>query len=369
MRFAWMLVTVLMSADMALAAPVVGGVSGTVADGGAITITGSGFGAGPAVKLFDDFEGGSAGDAIPLTSPKVGQWSSASHEPVYDGNSHSGATGCRIYDGDTQRQFRLSFGGDYTEVFFSFWVRVPNGTCFPGNGEGGTDLEPGEFSFDSSWKFTWLFNDNGCIGDGLFDCCMPTHIGLHGSFLLAGNDGNYKYLPSPSAWWSWTSWMRMTFWTRGLPGNGRAFWQTVSAEHGQALANYSTPVFVNSSHPDGFDQNCFDAIHFPGWLRSGSGANVRPVYDDIYVALGANAQARVELGDAAQYAQCRNLALCTPTSWTTGSIKATVRAGSFGAGDPIYVFVVDKDGNASAGRQVQLGAGPPLAPGGLQVRE
>ena len=70
-----------------IAAPAITGVAGSMADGQTVTISGSGFGNGPTVLVFDDFESGDGqpGQSIPLTSPEVGKWSdyTAQGRPTY----------------------------------------------------------------------------------------------------------------------------------------------------------------------------------------------------------------------------------------------------------------------------------------------
>lgn len=75
------------------------------------------------------------------------------------------------------------------------------------------------------------------------------------------------------------------------------------------------------------------------------------VIDDVYIAVGDNAAARVEIGNNPVYTNCTKLALATPTSWADGSITATVREGTFKSGETGYIFVLDKDNNVSNSSQ------------------
>lgn len=98
----------------------------------------------------------------------------------------------------------------------------------------------------------------------------------------------------------------------------------------------------------------WDTLHFPGYGRGDT--NSQTYYDDIYVATGNGARARVEIGNAPKYTDCTNLAVLTPTSWSDAAIIATMRQGSFHMGDTAYIFVLDPDGVPnSRGYQVTIG--------------
>src|SRR5690554_4753532 len=69
-------------------------VSGSVNQDEVVTIVGSGFGSGPNIVIYDDFEGGSHDDPIALDSPVIGTWSAKSedyiaryHRYAYSGRS------------------------------------------------------------------------------------------------------------------------------------------------------------------------------------------------------------------------------------------------------------------------------------------
>ena len=118
------------------AAPAINSASGTASGGSTISVSGSGFGSsGPNIVLFDDFEGGTAGQPIDMAAVD-GRWSgTGGSTPVDSSQARTGRTGFLGYDTSDghNRQLRLSLGGDQTEIFYSFWVRIPDYTAFPGN--------------------------------------------------------------------------------------------------------------------------------------------------------------------------------------------------------------------------------------------
>jgi hypothetical protein len=176
------------------------------------------------------------------------------------------------------------------------------------------------------------------------DLCTPTHVG-GGSFQIAGNDFRLTYLPKGSEWWSWDNWMRITIWVKADENNpagaGNYFWQAVSADRGQTTVRASAPVF----DADGPTQKAYRYLNLPGWVRT-SGTS-QPAYDDVYLATGANAQARIEIGDAPTYTESKHLALAIPQSWSGDKITARLPSASLVKGGSAYLYVTDKDGNVN----------------------
>lgn len=75
-------------------------------------------------------------------------------------------------------------------------------------------------------------------------------------------------------------------------------------------------------------------------------------YDDVYIAVGPGARARVALanyrtwGDTA-HGDTFDAMVCPPSSWTDTQVTCTVRQGSFTTGQNIYLFVIDAAGKVS----------------------
>jgi hypothetical protein len=68
-------------------------------------------------------------------------------------------------------------------------------------------------------------------------------------------------------------------------------------------------------------------------------------YDDIYVDLGL---ARVVLANNTVLSRATIIENQIPTSWSDGSITATVNLGQFTQGQTAYLFVVDATGTPNA---------------------
>lgn len=339
----------------AFAAPVITGTQGAAGDGQTITVSGTGFGNGPKVLIFDDFESGNGavGGAIPTTSPKVGQWTQYGHQtgrPRYSSYANSGTHAWRLSDpafdpnidnGNRVGQFLQLFSSPITEVFIAFQAAVPPNTTFPGASS------PRTFPSVSSWKFSWVYDgDMGFGGDNRADMCLPTQVG-GGQFWYAGNDGNLADLGN--AWWTWNGFNHMSMWLRANTSNpsssGNTYFQAVNAEKGMTQKSWSD----RSVFPESGGTKSWDRMTVPGWWGNGDNTKNQATYDDVYVATGPNAAARIEIGDAPVYSQVHNITILTPTSWNGSQITATVRAGSFKSFSNAYLFVVDSNNNVSAG--------------------
>lgn len=331
------------------AAPVITNVQGHLTDNTRLIITGSGFGSGPRVELFDPFEGGPAGSNIPLSSPRSGFWSSASGSPpIYDTEALSGRFGFRVFDSNLNRARQLTkvFSTPTTEVFVSYWVRIPAGTFFPGARAAAV------FPLLPTWGLA-LIADGPDGFQGNDDLALPLFAGFN-EFRLAGTDFDPGF-GLGSNWWSFTEWMRLSFWLRADPArpstaNGLTTFQSLSPSKGIfSLTNIGIPLF------DGDDNVVDDAIFqwtqisIPGFISDTiAGENVRPVMDDIYIASGPNAQARVEIGNNILFYNSTNFSIATPVQWSDNEIIATLNQGSFDSGASVFVHVVDANGNPSS---------------------
>lgn len=83
-------------------------------------------------------------------------------------------------------------------------------------------------------------------------------------------------------------------------------------------------------------------------------------FDDLYVA---TTQARVEIGNAADWNACTQREIQIPQRWTDGQIDITLNRGAFKDTATVYLFVVDANGNVSGGKSISLTTGiiPPQA--------
>lgn len=330
-------------------------------EGDSVTITTEGaedFGSvGPTIELFDDFASGTPGEVIPLTSPKVGLWAGYGQSlgrPHYHATARSGGSSQSIVDsayvpaggGNMLGQFQHQFTAA-TEVFVSYAVRLPN-KYFSGAST------PSTLPNLSCWKFIWLFNTSDGYGGGGTpsdaNTCVPTYWSNNTTGVLGNSMAApiYSTVQSPSLWFSFDNWTRISYWAKADPTNpttvnGKLMWQTVSADKGFHQDDYSDRVAIPAGSTGEYDY-----MTVPGWWGNGTLTNFDAVYDDFYFATGPGSAARVEIGDNEVYSSCTDLAICTPTSWGSSSITFTARCGAWSQDASLagkYLFVHDANNN------------------------
>jgi hypothetical protein len=187
-------------------------------------------------------------------------------------------------------------------------------------------------------------DDNGYPDDGKYDMIMPSHVG-NGNFALGGNDGTW-FGGLGNSWFDWYEWIRITAWARAAAtnpsvNNGDGFFQTLSQSHGPGGLDLSDrPTF-----PGGTTEK-FNQLNVPGWYRERGGSTVRPHYDDLYLATGPGAAARVEIGNQSEYRNCTNLSMSLVRSWSASEIQVELRTNNdFDTLEGAWLFIHDADNN------------------------
>jgi hypothetical protein len=270
--------------------------------------------------------------------------------------------------------FFKTFSSSCTEGFMSYWIKIPEGTYFPA----ASSLQT--LPDKSCWKFLWFYyGELGFGNDGAADLCFPTYTGKD-TLIIWGNDGGPGYNWSQpntwpdyhgdlkiTDWWSWNNWMRITFWFKANESdvtlNGIYYWQIIVENN-----SYQENMIINNPA----DKRKFDRMSIPGWISPNEGTNINPIYDDIYIAIGQNSAARIEIGNSSIYTNCTNLAICTVNTWSNTSISAVLRRSTLPACKTVYLFVVDADGSINTQgypiRIVTDAGEPPCPPTGLKVK-
>jgi len=345
---------VLVVSKVAVSQPMITSIDKSRLAEGLVTITGSNFGGAPNVELHDDFEhtGAVTGETVALNKAIVGDWYQKyeAYTPLYDDFAMSGKHSMLAWNNEIpyMRTLEHTFTTPIQSFYMSYWVAIPDGFPFPGY-----DNDVGGFSSDSSWKLTWIFDESRKGLDS--DLCIPTYIG-GGQSLIAGNDWNLAHPADITEWWSWGKWIRITAWLHASPDaptvSGNLRFSTWSKEHGQYLLEKDTPVFDN----DGPATKQYKAITFPGWIRNFTDGIGRPLYDDVYVASGNNAYARVELSDSTDYYSSSEFAIQHIESWSDTQIIFRVVNGGLTDAINAKIHLFTGDGNS-------LSEGsPPAAP-------
>jgi len=339
------------------------GVTGTISDGSAITITGSGFGTGTANQFFEDFSNvTNVGDELTTSNTNFTAFDSNIPKAISDSRS-----GTRAFQGSQLKDGTYKFAGcqfdldsiPTTEVFVSFAVKVPTGKRFPGNTTG-----PNVYSSDSSWKTFWLLGaGTPTQGSTLNDMVCPQHVGGTGNWFVSGNDLKNiddKINDDDNSWFEFGQWNRMSTWLRaGAVPNvdvGDYYFQGLNPVSGmmedtEVGLNFDGPTPVPTDVIFKFGNAPYEwrQIQVPGWIRhrtaAQGGDEVSIPYDDVYISWGTNAAARVELSNNATYTSSTRAAVCTYTSWSDTSISAVVREGDVNFAEDTWLHVIDGDNN------------------------
>lgn len=296
-----------------------------------IIVTGKGFGEGPKVVLFENFESGNR--YSDMLKGKGNGWA----DKLVLLQEDSGNFAHRAKDPATERmaQIAVDFGKDYTEAFVSFSVKVPDGTTFP------DAKTPRAFSGSSSWKFTWLMSDsNGYSSRTKFDICLPTHTG-GGIFMLAGNDGNLNRLEKGLVWWDWDNYNHMTSYIKlaNLKPT-RYSWSVTNSKVHLESAGESQPLLFSETN------SSFNRINIPGWWRQSTQDNFDGLYDNLYVAVGENALARAVVTDNPNYSKSSINITALPKEWDNQRI--VIEADVIPNDRHYYLHIFNRNGERSA---------------------
>lgn len=214
----------------------------------------------------------------------------------------------------------------------------PGGKKFPGA------EQPGEFPDRSTWKLAWLSYNGWWQND--VDLILPAWAA---SFRIVGNSLNPDISIDDSKdpdWWQWGEWMRFSFWLECGPDPahdpGRIRWQVVTeGEQTQVVADGKDTIMAGGEPPFAWKR-----LNIPGWSQNKdiSSDTVEALYDDIYLATGENANARLELTDNMTYENSTRMQLCDIQSWSSNRVSAILRTGSIDSvvGSTLHLTTADE---------------------------
>lgn len=311
-------------------------------DAGVVKISGEGFGSGPEVVLFDNFEAGRDGEPVSYESASVGQWGGTgwfdgTARYVDEGNGNLAMT-ARDHSQSLSSMNRIAQlearFKDSERVFIAFSVKVPKGTTFAGASS------TQDFPSVSSWKFTWALAADGAYGDPEdLDLTLPTHVG-GGNFTLGGNDGNITWLDGGSGWWSWNDFNDLSIGIDLSRSNDVAYyWRSVSDKDFRSEKSLSDRANLSAN------QLFLNRVNFPGWWGNGDNSKFDGLYDNTYVAIGTNYLARVEIRNGRDQSDTTRLIVVPAKSWSSSEIilDSSILEDLEGS----YITIVDSSGNAS----------------------
>jgi len=306
-----------------------------------LVIHGSGFGSGPSVKLYDDFSRAEQRNGTLALSALVGQWNWLSSTPTGIISAGMADNGKGIYVlKHEESRVSLEFGvpdpesvhgyEHFQEVYLSYTVK--DFGDFPGPGGG-----PETFSDRSSIKDAWLMfgsrgdNTSYAVSQGSpagHDLVATTWTG--GSFATGGNNTRM----SPSFWhhplrdnWAFQDWNTIMFHAKLNPDDPYGDAEGFLGFTNRNMTHFRSREgnFMTDQTDEGVPYPYWDRVKFYAWMRGGE--NVARAMDNVYVATGANANARVVLTDTSYDENPGKLIHALPLEWSDSRITVELPRG------------------------------------------
>jgi len=355
------LISLLITASTVYSAPVITTLPSNPTAGASATIGGSGFGASPTVHFYTDFEQGSDGAQIPTGTlgANVGSIAAATTDKsLYESSAKfSGNLSFQTTQEETSYgSVTIALPENTRSVYMSWQVFIPGGDYYPG----------GDTNDGVNWKNVWLLgwdaNGDTLINDG--DISIPTLLGYDQrptdppnalpSWQINGNKD--PGLPLFYAEYTNTGlvkgqWSRFSAWVKGGDATaGELLFTTTDATTGTIVRRDDGPTHTL------YSQQWWNRVNVNGYARTPSVSH--PTFDDVYIAVGANAQARVEIGDEPVYADCTRLSIAPESARTATSISVTLPLMT----GTSYIYVFTADGSVDVSGPITIAAAVDIHP-------
>ena len=189
------------------------------------------------------------------------------------------------------------------------------------------------------------------IGEpGGHDLYIPAWTG--GGFNINGNNTKMRpvwWPPELGQNWDFGGWHTKMFHAELNPsdpyGKAEGFFSFLNknAYH----VNFRDGNFMHDQSSEGVPYPFWDRIKFFAWMNAGD-ADVNRVVDEIYVAIGENANARVLLTDGESLESSTRVFHLSPESWTDSEIVARF-PDYLPDSNTYYLHVLDSDNAVSGG--------------------
>ncbi|MBI5116962.1 hypothetical protein HZA56_10865 [Candidatus Poribacteria bacterium] len=338
--------------------PQISGVSGQFQEGGALTVSGTGFGtkSQPVPLLWKDFEDSQPGAAIVgdrnTQQTENKGWTYAVGNITYaDGNNLPGSLLCSRHDmsgcDTSARTADLYWVTDANlkRVFVSFWAVFDWGIQDPRHSM-------------KLWRLSSSSDDYVILKDQHWsaDPIDPKIVASHYYTLQVGDgypltDNYYGHIQSPPV----KKWYRIEIQAEqsstGVADGSISIW------HG----GLDTPMVnvLNLRNVITTHSYLWNTLEIGEYCANTPGCptNCEAVtyFDDVYLD---NSWARVVIGNAATYEACTNLQTQVPSAWSNTSITVTGHTGFLPYGTA-YLYVVDSNGvRNSAGYPITVARSP-----------
>ena len=282
-----------------------------------------------------NFEDGNLeGGNLRLEQKATYQWTVESSENKQGSRYHAQ----KVYVDNEGGELYLMQSGTTGVWFVSFWMRVKSAQ----------DQQSGKFFR------IWGDHSNAWIATGA------------GELAIRGYSEYSTCSPTPTTVWGSPNhfvgnrWHRVDIEMKETPDwfavylDGKLQWRRSSTLSGAEKQCWVVSPFNGNGHTLGLG-GMLDAA----WRNNNFGTRGSYKFDDIYVDYTL---ARVEVGDAPTWSDCRHKEIQIPRQWSNSQIVVDFNQGSFAAGERVYLYIVDSEGRVSQGLPMIVPIGDGVAP-------
>lgn len=328
---------------------------GSLAHGGSLVITGTGFGtkASAAPQVYDNFESGTVGQLVfgnaPVDRAIGGAWvwddyTSGTERPKYSSDYSRGVStkaAKMVYTGSGGYNNSLEIFKDFPnsgdELYLSFWYRYERTS-----GQCSRNHKPFVLYGSDGGVFpeAYVGWGNPDFGDG----------GLRNSAQDSGATDPTIWASGPDMSGLSGKWRRFeAYLKQSTPATSDGAWQMWS--HDPDAAAVIALVMNDTTYKTRSSSNYWRQIQI-GSYHDNQTANGQPYNVTAAVYLGEvyvdTTRARVEIGDNATYASCKRREIQPATAWSNTSVTIRANKGGFATSSTGYVFVIDSTGAAQS---------------------
>jgi len=344
--------------------PRIESVYGSTISGSKISITGSGFGLKSVFEpiKWDNFESGANGDTISGWDVTYGNNVKYSNVGNRTGSSLCYAAGVTTADNPSNAyasnsRITLNKGLSFTKIFASYWIKWSWGNIKGGQIKHGIHVCREYPTGTSAPRF------NGVVH------YINNNVYWQGTGYVKGGGT----VDSNTTWgvenmYPANTWVQVEVQAElsnvGALDGSLISWVGKASRAMEKVVNYPGNICLRTEESD------YNWAQIDIWTWAGNdvgdGYSTTIYYDDVYVD---TTWARVVIGDAPTYDNCTRREVQIPTAWSNNSIAVTFNQGAYAVGQPVYLYVVDANGNHSNGYLLKIGVkgdiNPPSQPTGV----
>jgi hypothetical protein len=272
-------------------------------------------GGAPTVVLYAPLTDSGEGSLATLDSPVIGAFDGGSYSsgelPLYvelDGSSGVGMVKDSSIAGFTKDL------GQYTEYLLSYDMGVPVGKVFAGASA------PLTMSLVSSLKMAWICDG---VYNAIPDQANNVISGWTGSgWILDGNQSPHAIYTG--AGFTFDKWNGLLCHQKAgadpRVDNGLTELASRAPSNGTTTKVISLKVVTDDVIISAAARNpYYTHIHWPAYCGNGDLSIAQHAYRNLYLAVGANSRARVEIGDNADYTECEYTRVIPHAVWSGGN--------------------------------------------------